>query len=267
MISDDIIDSCNRNWATGIGWLAEIAKGGRIVKFPEGNFIVRTGLPDQDFNLAFVFRPPNLSAEVTRSIQHLFIDTKTNFEVVVSPEARDSIVPALHGLNLEFLRKVPGMLLDTLPDSVPARPNGLEIHQVEDTDELFAFAHVMNAGFGATPDSFDLVLEGLKEKWEEYKSNAKGSVFYVGYFEGKPIATSVRFTSDSIAGIYAVSTLKEFRRRGFGEAMVWKAAIDGKLEGCTKSYLQASEMGRPIYEKMGYHVICEYDVWGIKKEN
>jgi predicted acetyltransferase len=61
-----------------------------------------------------------------------------------------------------------------------------------------------------------------------------------------------------VAGIYFVSTLAEFRRRGFGEAMTWRAIADARTTGCTLSYLQASRMGRHIYEGMGFRVFEEY---------
>ncbi|MGI0081348.1 MAG: GNAT family N-acetyltransferase, partial [Nitrososphaerales archaeon] len=77
----------------------------------------------------------------------------------------------------------------------------------------------------------------------------------------------LRFTMRDIAGVYFVSTLPEFRRHGFGEAMTWRAAVDGRREGCTTSCLQASEMGRPLYERMGYRTIVEYQVWRGQTES
>jgi predicted acetyltransferase len=64
-----------------------------------------------------------------------------------------------------------------------------------------------------------------------------------------------------VAGIYFVSTLLEFRRRGFGEAMTWRGVLDGRATGCRLSYLRASRMGRPMYEKIGFRVVEEYRGW------
>ena len=43
--------------------------------------------------------------------------------------------------------------------------------------------------------------------------------------------------------------------------MAWRAVLDGRAAGCTLGYLQASKMGRPIYEKMGFRVVGEYREW------
>jgi predicted acetyltransferase len=73
----------------------------------------------------------------------------------------------------------------------------------------------------------------------------------------------LRYTSHRIAGVHNVSTLPEFRGRGLGEAMTWHAALDGRAEGCIASALQASAMGFPIYERMGYRHVVSYETWDV----
>ena len=46
--------------------------------------------------------------------------------------------------------------------------------------------------------------------------------------------------------------------------MTRRAISDGRSTGCTIAYLQASKMGRPIYEKMGFRVLEEYSEWKTK---
>jgi ribosomal protein S18 acetylase RimI-like enzyme len=87
---------------------------------------------------------------------------------------------------------------------------------------------------------------------------------YVGYVGGKPATTSLRVRTGDVAGIYFVGTLPQFRRRGFGESMTWRAITDGRADGCKIGYLQASEMGRRIYQRMGFRVIEEYYEWKAK---
>lgn len=81
-----------------------------------------------------------------------------------------------------------------------------------------------------------------------------------GWHEGKPVATSIVIADDGLAGIYSVATLAAARGRGVGEAMTAAAIRYGVEElGCTESYLQSSEMGQPIYERMGYRTVTTYD--------
>jgi len=55
-----------------------------------------------------------------------------------------------------------------------------------------------------------------------------------------------------------VGTLEAQRGRGFGEVMTAHAARQGRARGCDHASLQASVMGRPVYERMGFRQNREY---------
>ena len=40
--------------------------------------------------------------------------------------------------------------------------------------------------------------------------------------------------------------------------MTWAAAIAGRADGASRSVLQASEMGEPVYARMGYQTPVRY---------
>lgn len=61
-----------------------------------------------------------------------------------------------------------------------------------------------------------------------------------------------------IAGVTFVGTRDAYRKRGLGEAITWHAVREGAKAGCTVAALQASEMGRPIYERMGFRTVAGY---------
>ena len=50
--------------------------------------------------------------------------------------------------------------------------------------------------------------------------------------------------------------------RGYGEAVTWAATLCLPELPAT---LQASPMGRPIYERMGYRTIAEFTVWDLER--
>lgn len=238
-----------------------------IESFLDGNSVIRTGFPDQDLNVVFIFKPPECASEIVQSARQILVDSKANFEVVVSTEAKEAAFPIVRELNLTMLRKDPGMFLDRLPESVHGTPDNLEIRRVKSPDELSAFFKTMNEGFGSRSDLFDPFVEEIRQRWMNTSHDTvETPSFYLGYYLGRPVSTSLRITTDGIAGIYGVSTLEQFRRRGFGEAMVQRALVDGRLEeACRTSFLQASEMGRPIYERIGYRVVSEYEVWSERR--
>ena len=50
---------------------------------------------------------------------------------------------------------------------------------------------------------------------------------------------------------------------GSGAALTWRAAADGRAEGCLASALQSSEEGFPVYRRMGYRHVTDYQTWVI----
>ena len=52
------------------------------------------------------------------------------------------------------------------------------------------------------------------------------------------------------------------RRRGIGEAITWHAVHVGAERGALIACLQASEMGAPVYERMGFRVTAQYLTFG-----
>ena len=80
----------------------------------------------------------------------------------------------------------------------------------------------------------------------------------VGLVDGSPACTSAYVMSGDQIGVYWVATLEKYRRRGLGAAVTWAAIAAGRGSGGTWASLGASELGRPVYERMGFETRSEY---------
>ena len=81
---------------------------------------------------------------------------------------------------------------------------------------------------------------------------------YVGYRDGEPATTGLGLRTGRTIGVYNITTLAAARKRGYGAAMTRRIAADGAAAGCDVAILQTSEMGRPIYARLGYRTVVEY---------
>lgn len=82
---------------------------------------------------------------------------------------------------------------------------------------------------------------------------------YVGYDEdGSPVATSAAFVTDHVVNVTWVSCQAASRRRGFGAAMTWAATL---ADPSKPAMLIASDIGCPVYEKMGYLTLLRFTLW------
>ena len=251
---------CHENFIGAFEAAARMVPGGEVERIG-GLTAVRTGLPGSFFNVVLGLDHLKSIAQVRGGIERIFLRTNTEFQIVTLPETFDELNPLIQELSLTEKEAVPGMVLNPIPDACPNPPKELQIRHVSSSEEVTDFLRTAAVGFGAPLNFFDVLKPGLlaggTRSWSREAT-------YVGYVAGKPAATSTRVTTGEVAGIYNVTTLPEFRRRGFGESMTWRADADGRTAGCKLSYLQASEMGRPIYERMGYRVVEEYSLWKRK---
>jgi hypothetical protein len=79
----------------------------------------------------------------------------------------------------------------------------------------------------------------------------------LGYYKGMPVTSSLLFIDeDNIAGYYFVATVDAYRKKGFGSLITDYSMNVLKEKNIQYSILQATELGRPVYEKIGFKEKC-----------
>ena len=81
---------------------------------------------------------------------------------------------------------------------------------------------------------------------------------WVAFADERAIGTAVAVVGHGVVGVYLVAVVDAARRRGFGEALTWRATLSDPALPAT---LQASSMGKPPYERMGYRTIATCQTW------
>ena len=152
-----------------------------------------------------------------------------------------------HGLVRDEELPVLGMNLDGWEARPPA--DGVELEWVTDRagfDEasrvMFAAFRIPDAVFDAFAERFSMTVVG---------PDAAQRVV-LARLDGRPISTALGFILDGIVGVYNVATVPDVERRGGGSA-VTRAVIDDAIRrGADAAILQTSEVGRPVYERIGF---------------
>ncbi|MGH2631861.1 MAG: GNAT family N-acetyltransferase, partial [Tepidiformaceae bacterium] len=74
----------------------------------------------------------------------------------------------------------------------------------------------------------------------------------LGEVDGEAVATSMAVVTRDVVGVFNVQTQPRARGHGFGTALTAAAMEVGRERGATTAALQATEMGFPVYTKMGF---------------
>lgn len=82
---------------------------------------------------------------------------------------------------------------------------------------------------------------------------------YIGYYQNQPITCCMAvYYNNNIVHLDCIGTLPQYRRKGLGAMITYKALIDAQSRNYTQAILLASDMGKPMYEKIGFKQYALY---------
>ncbi len=76
--------------------------------------------------------------------------------------------------------------------------------------------------------------------------------FLAGYINGEIASTTMVYIQGEVAGLHLVGTAEKYRGKGLGSITTKYALKYAKNRGCHTYVLQASKMGKTIYDKIGF---------------
>lgn len=179
------------------------------------------------------------------------------------------VTPMSHPTNLQSLLKDHGftyqnewksMAIDL--KTVPERfniPEGMEIKEVLNLEELKTWTDVLVESF-----EFPKIAESYKKYFINLGTPNLNFHYYLGLFNENPVASAVLFEGKGAAGIFYVGTVREAREKGIAKAIVHYSLNKAKNEGYNISILQASEMGYPLYKKIGFKEYYTTKIYSYK---
>jgi GNAT superfamily N-acetyltransferase len=178
----------------------------------------------------------------------------------VGPQSKPEDLGAmLEEAGLQPIGETPAMAADLASlDSEPSSIAGFSIETVRGAEMQGLWARTAAIGTEAPPEAVD-ALERLEATITDAGYRAQRR--YVGFLDGAPVASSALVLEAGVAGIYAVATVPAARKRGIGRLMTVAPLIEARDMGYRVGVLQASSMGRPIYERMGFSEIGAYRLY------
>jgi GNAT superfamily N-acetyltransferase len=136
----------------------------------------------------------------------------------------------------------------------PELPAGAELRKLTAVEQATDFWHVAVASYSS--------IGFPPEVFAGYTNHAgllaENVVAFLALLDGEPVGIAMTMVSHGVAGIYWVGSLEQARGKGIGRAVTVAATNAGFELGADVASLQASPMGKPIYEAMGYETAFDY---------
>ena len=84
----------------------------------------------------------------------------------------------------------------------------------------------------------------------------------MGYADGRPVAAGSSFTDSRLLRVENIAVMDDARGRGFGAAItVATMGVDTTIPAT----LVASDLGRPVYERLGYRALHRATFWLVSR--
>lgn len=161
----------------------------------------------------------------------------------------------------------PAMLADLskLPAKTPL-PDNVRIEYVSNDAMLNDWMKPLIAGFQLPEMVNDFFHDCFKKIGYSEDIPVQN---YVAYLDDEPATCATLFLDkNNIAGIWDVATMPQARKKGLGTAITWAGCDAARKKGYEHAVLLASEMGYPIYEKLGFEEYFKagYYLWQPPEE-
>ena len=254
MTDDELIALEHENWIAYLTGVVSCTSRGTVTR-GGGVVTILTGLPFDWFNQVLVEREKATTDGVLAGLARAR-EQGDQFVVRLRDAIDDRFVRTLAQAGLEREGEdisTPGMVAFPIDHDAIARHAApeLEIRRVTGATGIDDHRHVVTAGFAADPAvARETACLDLLDRPE--------CVVYTGYADGSPVASGLGWRSGRTIGVYSIATVPSARRRGYGAAMTARVVADGVAAGCDVAALQASDMGRPIYERQGFRTVVRY---------
>ncbi len=225
------------------------ACGGEVME-DDGVLAISTGFPVAMLNIGFIQEPLADPEAAFTKIVKFFDDRSIPFVVRIREGVDPKSEEAATAMSMPYSDTVPGMAMFPIGEPPPL-PEGVSVQRVSDEEALANYRQVMADGFG-------MPLKMVERMIQPSFLELAGWQSFLASVDGQPVATTSLYASAGTAGIYNVTTLEEYRGRGIGAAITWQGVARGREMGCTVATLQASAMGKPVYERMGFRTVAPY---------
>lgn len=205
---------------------------------PFGNFVLGLDPADVD-NLDEALAP--------------FIPAPAPSAVIYTGEpVSEQVNERLKSLGFESIGQMPAMVVDLEALRPTALPAGHTFEEIG-LDRMDKWSEALAEGY-------ELPI-GVAKLFTISKDFSGTIRAYAVLREGRMEATSLLFLNEGVAGIYCVSTLPEARGKGLGAHVTAEPLRLAAAEGYRVGLLQASEMGHPIYLKLGFKEVSNLPMY------
>jgi ribosomal protein S18 acetylase RimI-like enzyme len=222
---------------------------------------MNTGVNTADLN--WVWNEQPLAADNTKQIikiKNYYKKLVLPFWWWVYPSGQSSTIrEMLPAQGIKFLMAIPCMAVDLSSWKVKQdTSSAIAVSSVENRTDVSLWEMISFAGFEMDSETQTQYHNFIASFDISGKAPQK---LFIAHYDGVPVASALLFFYQDTAGIYFVSTLPAYRRKGIGLALTLATMHYARQSGFKYCILQSSESGLNVYKQAGFKEYCRADIY------
>jgi GNAT superfamily N-acetyltransferase len=229
-----------------------------------GTTISSGGLPIDLSNMALGAHYPPTTADKAiekeiQTVKRFFSERNVPWIWWLGPNTQPKDM--LHRLSKQSLTG--HSLLPAMAAVLPAKNKAINpdvtVWQASDRSDLEAASQIRRSIFDFSPDITFSYFEDMADAWLK---NDPARLYLASIKNGPSASIGALIMGKDYPGVYVMTTLPEWGRKGLGSAILQRIISEAASEGHQIILLTASNQGYPLYRKFGFEHIFDYqEVW------
>ena len=229
----------------------DASEGGRLVRLDGVLATVAPAVPERSLANSVIYESEEALADALGELAALYEEAGILAWTVWVPEHHERAAALLERAGHK-LDAHPAAMIADLGEVEPPRDGDPEADPQPVREDI---GRVNDLAY-RTGDSFKRLMG---------EGPADPDFTYVARVDGRPAATVVSHDHKGDCSIWWVATVPEARGRGLAPGLMRRALADGRRRGCEVTTLQATKLGAPVYERIGYRDFGALEMWERRK--
>lgn len=248
----DALDRMQRSMRAAWAGVAAGSAGARVIERDGVLAMVLPAIPERSvFNSVLYDTPDGLTGmlpELAREYEDAGVDAWTVW--LPDHDSASAKLLASAGHKLDANPRAMALELADLPEPDPG-----DLEWTSD-GSLEVMKRINDVAYGYEPGTFERGLGATPEgTWRIYEAR----------LGGEPASVLATTDVEGDCGIWWVATVPEARGRGLSRDLLGIALAEARGRGLETSTLQATKLGRPVYERVGYRDVGALQMWERRK--
>ena len=248
-MTTDAADRVHEGLIAGFGATASRIPGTWVERRDGYTAAVCPAIPLPGFNGLWIER--DVAPSIVEAAMSDVASTTIPVFLLVRAGTTGAFADTAAALGFRLEESVPAMVVER--DALVAGPRiDVEVRRTG-MQERHTAVDLCAAGFGGPRPMFETMYTSIFA--------TPGFAVYEAWIHDQPVSTASSCKAHGSVGIFNVATSAEHRRHGYGRSVTERAIRDGFDAGADLAWLQASELGAPVYRAMGFREVDRYDIY------